>query len=104
MPMDLQTLTEQLRDFARRRDWGKYHSPKNIAMALAVEAAELMEPMQWLTEEQSRQPDAATRARLEDEMADVLLYLLQLADALDVDVLQAAFAKMQRNETRFPPV
>lgn len=102
--MDLQTLTEQLRDFARRRDWGKYHSPKNIAMALAVEAAELMEPLQWLTEEESRQPDAATRAHLADEMADVLLYLLQLADALDVDVLQAAFAKMERNETRFPPV
>ncbi len=102
--MDLQTLTEQLRDFARRRDWGKFHSPKNIAMALAVEAAELMEPMQWLTEEQSRNPDETTRAHLADEMADVLLYLLQLADALEVDVLQAAFAKMERNETRFPPV
>lgn len=102
--MDLQTLTEQLRDFARRRDWGKYHSPKNIAMALAVEAAELMEPMQWLTEDESRNPDEATRAHLADEMADVLLYLLQLADALEVDVLQAAFAKMERNEIRFPPV
>jgi NTP pyrophosphatase (non-canonical NTP hydrolase) len=98
----LDALVDALRRFASARDWEQFHSPKNLAAALCVEAAELLEPFQWLTEQQSRALPDATREAVAGEMADVLLYLLQLADQLGVDLVQAAERKMAINEVRYP--
>jgi dCTP diphosphatase len=95
-------LRGALREFARDRDWDQFHSPRNLATALSVEAAELLEPFQWLTDEQSRNLQPAARAAVEQEIADVLLYLVRLADKLGVDLEQAAFAKIARNEGKYP--
>jgi dCTP diphosphatase len=101
-PDSLAQLRLRLRQFAQARQWGEFHAPKNLACALAVEAAELLEPFQWMSEAQSRRLDAAQRAHVEQELADVMLYLVQLADALEVDLLHAANAKMDLNAQRFP--
>ena len=95
-------LRDALRAFAAERDWERFHSPKNLAAALVVEAGELLEPFQWLSEAQSHAlaPDVLEAVRL--EMADVLLYLVRLADRLDVDLADAARRKMAINATRFP--
>jgi NTP pyrophosphatase (non-canonical NTP hydrolase) len=102
--LDIAALQRRLTDFADAREWGPYHTPKNLAMALMVEASELAEIFQWLTPEESAavmsDPDKAFRVR--DEVADVLAYLLQLAGACGVDVLQALAEKIDRNEGRFP--
>ena len=90
------------RRFAQARDWQRFHTPKNLAMALCVEAAELVECFQWLTPEQSTRLGARARAAVEREMADVLLYLLRLADVLDVDLPQAARRKMVLNARKYP--
>ena len=79
----LERLRDELRKFAIERDWDQFHSPKNLAAALAVEAAELLEPFQWLTEAQSRSLSAKQKQAVQSEMADVLLYLVRLADKLD---------------------
>lgn len=102
MTSDLQSLTQSLRDFAEARDWEQFHSPKNLASALAVEAAELLEHFQWLTEAQSRDLPAARKAEVAAEAADVLLYLLQLCDKLGVDLVQAARQKLVRNAEKYP--
>jgi NTP pyrophosphatase (non-canonical NTP hydrolase) len=101
---DLEQLRDHLRAFAAARNWGQYHTPKNLAMALAVEAAELMEPLQWLTSEEAAagRIDAETRAALGDEIADVAIYLIRLADVLGVDLGRAVVEKIGRNEGRFP--
>ena len=98
----LRHLRDELRAFAAARDWDQFHSPRNLATALAVEAAELLEPFQWLTEEQSRALPPETRAAVEQELADVLLYLVRLADKLDVDLAAAARAKIARNGEKYP--
>lgn len=95
-------LRDELRRFATDRDWDQFHSPKNLASALSVEAAELLEPFQWLTEEQSRQLTAEQSAAVREEMADVLLYLIRLADKLQVDLAEAAREKIVRNSARYP--
>lgn len=98
----LVALRDELRRFAADRDWDQFHSPKNLASALAVEAAELLEPFQWLTEEQSRQLSAEQSEAVRDEMADVLLYLVRLADKLDIDLAAAATDKIVRNSAKYP--
>ena len=98
----LQALREAMRRFAAERDWDQFHSPKNLAAALSVEAAELLEHFQWLTEDASRALPAEARARVAEEMADVLLYLVRLADKLDVDLAAAAVAKIARNAEKYP--
>jgi dCTP diphosphatase len=98
----LADLAELLREFARERDWDQFHSPKNLAMALSVEAAELLEEFQWLTEEQSRQPDQERLKRIKDEVADVLIYLARLCDRLGVDPLEAAYEKVKKNRAKYP--
>jgi len=98
----LEDLRERLRAFAAARDWEQFHSPKNLAMAMIVEAGELLEHFQWLTEPQSLALDAHTRAEVEQEIADVLLYLVRLADRLDIDLLQAATRKIALNEQKYP--
>ncbi|MER5484140.1 nucleotide pyrophosphohydrolase [Streptomyces sp. NPDC002812] len=97
-------LQRRLAEFAAARGWEPFHTPKNLAVALSVEAAELVEIFQWLTPEQSakvmEKPDTAHRVA--DEVADVLAYLLQFCEVLGVDVLDALAAKIDRNELRFP--
>jgi NTP pyrophosphatase (non-canonical NTP hydrolase) len=98
-------LAARLRDFADRREWQQYHTPKNLVMALSAEVGELTEHFQWLTPEEARNVmTVADRAsEIEDELADVFIYLVRLADELNVDLLAAAHAKIDRNELRFPP-
>lgn len=98
----LKALQLKLRAFAAERDWDRFHSPKNLSMALSVEASELVEEFQWLTEEQSRNLDDARRERVRLELADVFIYLLRLADRLDVDLLRAADDKIAANERKYP--
>lgn len=103
MPMkELEELRAHLRDFAAARDWDQFHSPKNLAMALSVEAAELLELFQWLTEEQSRALSPEDHAKVSDEIADVLLYLVRLGDRLGIDPVAAARKKMVANERKYP--
>lgn len=98
----LEDLRLRLREFARERDWEQFHSPKNLAMALIVEAGELVEHFQWLDIAQSAQLSADKLAAVKEEMADVLLYLVRLADRLDVDLAAAARAKIVRNAEKYP--
>lgn len=100
--LDLAELKERLRAFVAERDWEQFHSPKNLAMALAVEAAELMEIFQWLSEAESAAPDAKRRERAAEELADILVYLVRIADRLDVDLLHAAARKLEQNAIRYP--
>jgi dCTP diphosphatase len=95
-------LAERLAAFARERDWEQFHSPKNLAMAISAEAAELLEQFQWLTEAQSRDLSAEAREAVALEMADVLLYLVRLADQLGVDLLDAAGRKLVINAGKYP--
>jgi NTP pyrophosphatase (non-canonical NTP hydrolase) len=101
-PHGLTQLRDALRQFADERDWDQFHSPKNLASALAVEAAELLERFQWLTEDQSRKLPPEELARVREEMADVLNYLVRLADKLDVDLLEAARDKIKVNALKYP--
>jgi NTP pyrophosphatase (non-canonical NTP hydrolase) len=98
----LDHLSDALRAFTAARDWDRFHSPKNLAMALAVEASELLEVFQWLSEEDSRNLDPAAKARAGEEIADVLLYLLLLSDRLGVDPVDAAERKMAANAQKYP--
>ena len=98
----LRALRDALRRFAAERDWERFHSPKNLAVALSVEAAELLEPFQWLTDEQSAALSPETRARVSEEVADVLLYLIRLADRLDLDLVACANEKLRRNAEKYP--
>ena len=99
---DLRELKDRVRVFVAERDWDQFHSPKNLAMALSVEAAELVELFQWLTEEQSAAPDEKLRCRAAEELADVLWFLVRIADRLDIDLLQAAAQKLERNALKYP--
>jgi dCTP diphosphatase len=99
---DLDELRDHLREFAAARDWDQFHSPKNLAMALSVEAAELLEIFQWLTEDQSKDLDEKTRTATEEEIADVLLYLIRIADKTGIDPVAAARRKMVANEKKYP--
>ncbi|MEW2399952.1 nucleotide pyrophosphohydrolase [Streptomyces sp. NPDC046862] len=102
--LDVAGLQRRLAEFAAARDWQQYHTPKNLAAALSVEASELVEIFQWLTPEESARvmDDAGTAHRVTDEVADVLAYLLQLCEVLGIDALAALDAKITRNERRFP--
>jgi NTP pyrophosphatase (non-canonical NTP hydrolase) len=97
---DLQTT---LRAFADERDWGRFHSPKNLSMALSVEVAELVEHFQWISEEQSRSLEPAVLAKVAEEVADVQIYLARLADQLNIDVDGAVKAKIESNRRKYPP-
>ena len=99
---DLDQLRDRLRRFVAERDWDQFHSPKNLAMALIAEAAELVEQFQWLTEQESANLTPERKAPVADELADVLVYLVRIADKLDIDLLAAVAAKMERNEAKYP--
>jgi NTP pyrophosphatase (non-canonical NTP hydrolase) len=98
----LEQLANAVREFGRERDWHLYHTPKNLTAALIVEAAELLEPFQWLTPEQSLNLPPAKREAVRQEMADVLIYLVSLANCLEVDLLKAAEDKLEINAAKYP--
>lgn len=98
----LHNLRDQLRKFASDREWDQFHSPKNLAIALSVEASELLEHFQWLTEEESRSIPPAELSAVRHEIADVLIYLIRLADKLGINVLEAAQAKLAENARKYP--
>ena len=98
----LTVLRDALRTFSAERDWDQFHTPKNLAMALAGEAGEVIEHFQWLTADQSAALDDDTRAAVALELADVLLYLVRLADVLDIDLAIAARRKLAINGERYP--
>lgn len=101
-PVDLVQLQAQLRQFTQEREWEQFHTPKNLASALAVEAAELLEPFQWLKTGEMTELDSKVYTAIRYEMADVLNYLVMLADQLNVDLLEAAGEKMQLNALKYP--
>jgi len=103
MTQTIKGLVADLRRFAKERDWDQFHSPKNLAAALSVEAGEILEHFQWLTEQQSRELTLGKRKEIALELADVLLYLLRLSDQLDIDLLDAARRKIKINAKKYPP-
>jgi NTP pyrophosphatase (non-canonical NTP hydrolase) len=100
--LDISALQEALRRFASERDWEQFHSPKNLAMALSAETSDLVEIFQWLTEAQSADLDAAARAAVAEEIADVQIYLARLADRLAIDIPRAVDDKMALNARKYP--
>ncbi len=98
----MKNLLKQIREFNRERDWGQFHTPKNIAMALSVEAAEITECFQWLTQEQSAALDEKRLAEVRDEIGDVMIYLINLADKLGIDPIEAARDKIKKNRIKYP--
>jgi len=101
--INVDELTHHLRDFTEARDWEKFHSPKNLVMAMNVEMAELMEHFEWITEQQSLNLDANSRQKVALEMADVLIYLVRMADRCGVDLDNAVQSKLLINEKKYPP-
>ena len=99
---ELKILVERVRGFAADRDWDQFHSPKNLSMALIAEAAELVEHFQWLTEEQSANLPEKKLAEVREELADILIYLVRIADKLDTDLFKAALRKIEKNEEKYP--
>ncbi|MCX6126437.1 MAG: nucleotide pyrophosphohydrolase [Proteobacteria bacterium] len=98
----LDELRQKIREFSRERDWDQFHSPKNLAMAVAAESGELLEVFMWLTEDQSKTLGADRLQAVEDEISDVFICLLNLADRLGVDLLAAAAAKLEKNRAKYP--
>jgi len=95
-------LKMQLRQFAEDRDWDQFHSPKNLSMALIAEAAELVEHFQWLTEVQSRTLEQKKLDQVQEELADIQIYLIRIADKLNVDLLGAVNKKIEANSKKYP--
>jgi dCTP diphosphatase len=98
----MKDLVQELREFAKERDWEQFHSPKNLAMALVVEAAEVVEHFQWLTEEQSKNLPSDKLKEIREEIADVMIFLTNLADKLGIDLLEAAREKIEKNKKNYP--
>lgn len=95
-------LIEQIRNFNKERDWGQYHTPKNLSMALMIEAGELAEHFQWLTQDQSKTLNNETLEKVREEVGDVLIYLLNIADKLGIDPIAAAKEKILKNAKKYP--
>ena len=98
----LESLRDQLRIFAADRDWDQYHTPKNLSMALIAEAAELVEHFQWVEGDQSHLLENKTRVSVEEELADILIYLVRISDKLGIDLYKAAERKLEINERKYP--
>lgn len=102
--LDIAKLKKQLNDYAEKRNWKQFHSPKNLAMAVSVEVAELVEIFQWETEKNSwKLGETDKKEAIEDELADIMLYLCRMADILDIDITQAIERKYLKNEKKYPP-
>lgn len=100
--MNFSDLNARLRQFADKRDWGQFHSPKNISMALIVEAAELLEHFQWLTEDDSYSGEHVNRDAVASEIADIQIYLTMLADKFGIDIERAVYEKIETNASKYP--
>jgi len=98
----LETLIKKIRSFNAERDWDKYHSPKNLAMAFAVEVAEIAEHFQWLTDDQSRDLTNDKMVQVKDEIGDAMILLLNLSDKLGIDPVEAAKEKLKKNAEKYP--
>lgn len=98
----LHDLKERMATFVRERDWEQFHSPKNLSMSIAIEAGELMEHFQWLTVEQSEQLDPDALQEIGEELADIVLYSLSMANHLQIDLAETVMAKMAKNERKYP--
>lgn len=99
---ELKKLADTLEQFAVKRDWNQFHSPKNLVMALSVEVAELVEEFQWLTEKQSTELSPEKQAKVKDEIGDVFNYLVRISSKLDIDLISAANDKIKKNEIKYP--
>ena len=100
--MTLEQLNEQIESFVTERDWRKFHSPKNLSMAMSIEASEVMEHFQWLTEEESRNIDETKRKEVADELGDVFIYLLRICAELQLDLVESAALKLRKNGEKYP--
>jgi len=100
--MTLQELKERMATFVRERDWEQFHTPKNLSMSIAIEAAELMEHFQWLTAEQSQQLEPAALHDIGEELADIVIYSLSMANFLHIDLAETVLAKMEKNTRKYP--
>jgi len=103
-PIDLPKISNQISSFSEERDWDQFHSVKNLTMALSVEVAELVEIFQWLNENQSNQAvtDENKRQRIEDELADISIYLIRLFQKTGIDMEQAIVSKLRKNAEKYP--
>lgn len=99
---DFYQLQTKIREFAEDRDWDQFYSPKNLAMALGAEAGEILDQFRWLTQAESSNPSPEKRQEIADEIADVLILLIRLAEKLEIDPIEAAFQKIEKNEERYP--
>ena len=100
--MDMQKIKNRIEKFSRDRDWDQFHNPKNLAMALSVETAELVEIFQWLTQEQCNELPETKKEHLKEEMADIMVYLLRISYAYGIDLEEAIHEKMDKNEKKYP--
>jgi len=99
---DIETFKQRLREFAATRNWDQFHSPKNLSMALIAEAAELVEHFQWLSEKESGELPPEKLAEVQTELADIMIYLIRLADKLDINLLRAVDEKIEINKKKYP--
>lgn len=102
MADSIDALRARVNNFVEERDWTQFHSPKNLAMAMIVEAGEVVEHFQWMTEQESRQLDAETREKVGQELADTFVYLMRIAEVCDIDLIAAANAKIDLNARKYP--
>lgn len=102
--MDMQNIQNIIKDFSKQRDWDQFHNPKNIAMALSVETAELVEIFQWLEPQQALNLDENKQEHLKEEVADIAVYLLRICMAYDINLEEAIISKMKKNEIKYPLV
>lgn len=102
MDITLEEVLTRIKDFREDRDWEQFHDPKNLAEAISIEAGELLELFLWKTTEQSRELTKVEQAKLEEEVADILIFLAYLADAFGIDLLDSAMKKVELNERKYP--
>lgn len=100
--MNLERINIILDEFAKKREWDQFHSPKNLSMALSVESSELVEIFQWLTEEESYNLNDSRKYHAEEEVADIAIYLLRICTKLDINLEEAILKKMKKNEKKYP--
>lgn len=102
--MDIKKIDSILRDFSEKRDWEKFHSPKNLSMALSVEVSELVEIFQWLTEEQSYHLDESELENTKEEIADITIYVLNICRKLDINLEEVVLKKIEANHVKYPVI
>ena len=98
----MKLLKKEIKEFVKERNWDEYHSPKNLAIGLSIEASELLEIFLWLTEEESKKLNSKQRKNLKEEIGDILIYLINLADKFNFDIIECAEEKLKINKTKYP--